>query len=63
MGVTAIVLRAFVITALAAAFVAVVSALGLSLTLDRTQTAIGVAIVAGCVLTYGNLLRISSKRG
>lgn len=63
MRLSAILLRALVIAALSAAFAGAASALGLSLVMDRTQTALGAAIVAGCILVYGKLVTMSSKRG
>jgi hypothetical protein len=58
-----IVLRALVVIVLSLAFASVCSALGLSLVLDRNEMAAAAAIVVGGVLTYGKLLRMSSKRG
>jgi hypothetical protein len=58
-----IALRSLVVIALSFAFASICNALGLSLVLDRTEMAIAAAIVTGGLLTYGKLVRMSSKRG
>jgi hypothetical protein len=63
MALTTVLLRAVVIVLLSVAFVGVANALGISLALDHTELAVSAAIVAGGVLVYGKLLRMSSKRG
>jgi hypothetical protein len=56
-------LHALVIVVLSFCLFGIAQALGLSLTLDAKQQAAGAAILVGALLTYGRLVRISSKRG